>query len=139
MDVLRRFTDYSLRAMVYLALHGREKPVSTKEISTKQQISYQLACKLMQKLQKAGLVESVMGSKGGFILKRDPKTITLLEMVNSIQGPIVLNRCLVDSYSCERGKGCPVHLQLFGLQEKVNEYLSDITLEDLTKGKKKAK
>lgn len=139
MDVLRRFTDYSLRAMVYLALHGRENPVSTKEISSKQQISYQLACKLMQKLQKAGLVESVMGSKGGFILKRDPATITLLEMVNSIQGPIVLNRCLLDSYNCERGKGCPVHLQLFGLQEKVNEYLSDITLDDLTTGKKKAK
>ncbi|MHC4763303.1 MAG: RrF2 family transcriptional regulator [Planctomycetota bacterium] len=116
MDVLRRNTDYALRAMVHLAGCWDGKPVSTRQIASKEDISYQLACKLMQKLHNAKLIESSMGI--------------------AVQGPIKLNRCLSDEYECARRQYCPVQKKLIELQEKMDKYLSGVSLSDLLDGKK---
>lgn len=135
MDVLRRNTDYALRAVVNLSTHYGNEPVSTRIISVEEDISYQLACKLMQQLQNAGLVKSCMGPKGGFRLTREPSRISLLEVVEAIQGPISLNRCLLSVDACPKQKGCTVRAKLVGLQECITGYLSDITLDKLLQGR----
>ncbi len=135
MDVLRRNTDYALRAIVNLAAHYGNEPVSTRTIAVEEDISYQLACKLMQKLQNAKFVKSCMGPKGGFRLTREPSMITLLEVVEAIQGPISLNRCLLGVDACPKQMGCKVRARLVGLQECIYEYLSGITLDELLQGK----
>ncbi|MHC4242748.1 MAG: RrF2 family transcriptional regulator [Planctomycetota bacterium] len=132
MDVLRRNTDYALRAVVNLTAHYGNEPVSTKSIAVEEDISYQLACKLMQKLQKAGLVKSCMGPKGGFQLTREPAMISLIQVVEAIQGPISLNRCLLGINACTKQKGCSVRAKLIGLQESISGYLTDITLDELS-------
>ena len=135
MDVIRRNTDYALRAMVNLAGHYGNEPVSTRTLSDKEEISYQLACKLMQKLHDAKLVESCMGPKGGYRLRKKPTQINILEIIEVIQGPLSFNRCILSIDACSRQKDCPVREKLAELQKYVGNYLSDITLDELLRSR----
>ena len=140
MDIIRRNTDYALRAMVNLAENYSEEPVSVRTISQQEDISYQLACKLMQKLHNAKLLESMMGPKGGFRLKREPSKINLLEVIEAIQGPLNFNRCLLSENACGRKKNCPITGRLAELQGQVGDYLSSVTLNQVVEennGKRK--
>ena len=131
MDVVRRNTDYAVRLMVNLAHRYGEGPISTRTASTKEQVSYQLACKLMQSLQKAGLLKSSMGPKGGFTLSRKPSDISLLDIISAIQGPISMNKCVLIPKVCPQSKNCSVRDKLASLQKDINGSLSKITLDDL--------
>ena len=135
MDVIRRNTDYALRAMVNLAGHYRNEPVSTRTLSDEEEISYQLACKLMQKLHDAKLVESCMGPKGGYQLRSEPAKINILEIIEVIQGPLSFNRCLLSIDACSRKKDCPISKKLADLQKYVGNYLSGITLDELLRSR----
>jgi Rrf2 family protein len=131
MDILRRNADYALRMMFNLAMHWEEGLISTRAVSSNMDIPYHLACKLMQKLQKASLVESNLGPNGGFKLKKAPSKINFREIIEATQGPMSLNRCLVDASACERQCDCPVNKELAGLQEYIVTFLSDATLDRL--------
>jgi len=131
MDIVRRNTDYALRAMVNLAKNHHAGYKSTRLIAREEEVSYQLACKLLQKLHDAGLVKSVMGPRGGFRLARSPEEVTLLEVIEIIQGPVRLNRCLLDSRECPRSPSCPVHEKFVSLQEQMTAFMSATTLADV--------
>ncbi|MGD0597082.1 MAG: Rrf2 family transcriptional regulator [Sedimentisphaerales bacterium] len=135
MDIIRRNTDYALRAAVELAGRFGGEPVSTKEIAVRQQIPYQLACKLMQRLHKAGIVKSEMGPSGGFMLCKNPSKITVRQLVETIQGPVRLNNCKL----CRLCRCCNISPELARLQGKINEFLDGLTLGQLadTNGAKK--
>lgn len=135
MDILKRNTDYALRAMACLAKNYGKDPVSTRVISRQEDISYQLGCKLMQKLHDAGLVRSTMGPKGGFALSKEPDEIDLLTIIEAVQGPISVNRCLQEHADCPRQDKCPLTGKLKGLQDNIADYLSEATLGGLLKNK----
>jgi len=136
MDILRRNTDYALRLVVNLARRHGEASLSTRVLAEAEDVSYQLACKLMQKLHGAGLVESNMGPKGGFRLSRAPEDVPILEIIEAIQGPLRLNRCLLGDGVCERQDSCPVREKIGQLQEQMNGYLTKVTLGELAKSRK---
>lgn len=131
MDIVRRNTDYALRMMVNLARNYEKGPESTRSVAIDEDVPYQLACKLMQRLSKAGFVESCMGAKGGYRLSKMPSQINILEIIETIQGPVSVNRCLLNLGSCKRQGDCPISSRLKGLQEHLNEYLSGINLDEL--------
>ncbi|MGD1041728.1 MAG: Rrf2 family transcriptional regulator [Sedimentisphaerales bacterium] len=127
MDIIRRNTDYALRAVVELAGRFNGEPVPTKEIADRQQIPYQLACKLLQRLHKAGIVKSELGPSGGFILCKNPSKITVRQLVEIIQGPVRLNNCKLCRLSCR----CTISPELTRLQGKINKFLDGLTLRQL--------
>ena len=135
MDIVRRNTDYALRAMMNLARNHGNGLVSSRIIATEEKIPYQLACKLLQKLNNAKLVKSYMGPKGGFGLNRNPDRISVLEIIETIQAPLSLNRCLLAKNKCSKQKHCAVRPMLIELQEYIGNYLNKITLAELVESK----
>jgi Rrf2 family protein len=132
MDILRRNTDYAVRLMVGLARRSPgDESVSTRLLAKEQDVSYQLACKLMQQLHEAKLVASCMGPKGGFRLGRSPAEINLREIIEVVQGPLSLNRCLLKAGACPRAKACPVRGRIGELQDRMGQYLGGVTLAEL--------
>ena len=91
MDILRRNTDYALRVMANLTVNYNVKSVSTRHIAAAENIPYPISCKILQTLHKAKLVNSSIGPKGGFILAMAPVQITLLQIIEAIQGRVTLN------------------------------------------------
>ena len=139
MDVLRRNTDYGLRMMVNLAKHfDSSELMSARQLASEGHFSYQLGCKLLQRLGKAELVKSVMGSQGGFALGRKPSEITLLNIVDVLQGGVCLNRCLAGGKGCEFSSVCEISTKLSCLQLYIEGYLGGITLEEILQGRNKA-
>lgn len=130
-DVVRRNTDYALRLIVNLARNHNDGPVSTRAAAEEEGVPYQLACKLMQRLHKSELVKSCMGPKGGFSLGKEPSQISLRDVVETIQGPISVNRCLVAADACERQKDCGARIKLAELQRYIRDYLDRITVDEL--------
>ena len=135
MDVIRRNTDYSIRAMVHIAGRRGGEPVSNKRLADELDIPYHLVCKLMQRLGKAGFVKSCMGPKGGFYLAKDPAEISLLEIIEAIQGRIMLNRCLLGSNRCPQQAVCTIRGSLAELQDDIDGYLRGVTIKALSEAR----
>ncbi len=137
MDVIRRNTDYAIRAAVSLAVNQGKGAVSAAEIAKNEAIPYDLACKLLQKLHSRKIVKSVMGAKGGFMLKKKASNISVLEVIEAIQGPVSLNRCVLNANFCSRKRSCLVSKNLAKLQKTMNYYLKRISLKKLAGSGKK--
>ena len=139
MDVLRRNTDYALRMMVNLASHFNGEFISARRLANEGDFSYQLGCKILQKLHSAKLVKSNMGPKGGFALSRKPSEITLMEIIIALQGGIRLNRCLLGGEGGEFEPECEINTKLACLQLYIDGYLGGITLEEILRNRSKIK
>jgi len=117
--------------MVNLARHFNGELLSAKQLTNQGNFSYPLGCKILQSLAKARLVKSSMGPKGGFTLNRKPSEITLMEIINVLQGGIRLNKCLKGGEGCEFQPDCQVSAKLSCLQLYIDGYLGNITLDEV--------
>jgi Rrf2 family protein len=128
---------YAVRAMIDLALHGKEEAVPISGISKRQEISFQYVEQLLNKLKRAGIVESVRGPKGGYKLKKSPKKITIGDIIRVVEGPIDPVFCVnpekLKQRGCARAELCASRLLWAKLGEKIAEVLDGTTLEDLCK------
>ena len=138
MEILRRNTDYALRMVTTLAKHFDDgKMMSARRLATDCCFSYELARKLLQRLRDAKLVKSVMGSNGGFKLNRKPSRISLMEIINVLQGELYLNKCLADGQACEFESECEVNTKLAHLQQLLVNYLENLTIEEILQSRSK--
>ena len=132
MDIIRRNTDYALRLMTLLVDFSQQKEsLSARRLSEKAAVPYPLTCKLLQQLQKNEIVKSAMGPKGGYFLARSPSQISFLDVIQTIQGPISINRCFMGRYKCPLKGKCPLHRKLIGLQNGIIDSLQNTKLSEL--------
>lgn len=129
MEISRR-TDYALRMLLDLARSNGE-PISVRTLSGRQEVPYAFARGIARTLVSAGLAESSRGVNGGLVLARDPGDISMLEVVEAVQGPISCAVCTSDPGWCERMGGCSVHAVWTGADALMREYLGSMSLGGL--------
>jgi Rrf2 family cysteine metabolism transcriptional repressor len=123
---------YGVKAMFELALHFGEEPVSIKTIAEKQNISDYYLEQLFGSLRKAGLIKSIRGAQGGYILSRPPEKITVADILNVLEGPIEISECILDDeISCSRANYCATRLLWIKISDSVNQVINSITLQDM--------
>jgi len=105
---ITRQADYALRAMLYLTRMGPNQRSATSQIADEQRIPPSFLAKIISQLSIAGLIHTSRGARGGVTLARDPEDISILEVVEAIDGPIALNECTHDPASCVFGEECPI-------------------------------
>ena len=98
--MITRKTDYAIRCVLHLAEAGKDV-LMVNEIAKEQDIPKSFLAKILQKLAKAGIVESLRGVKGGFRLAKKPEDISLLDVVELMEGPVAMNVCAADKRKLE--------------------------------------
>ena len=121
--------NLAIHALTYLANQKQEGPVSTGQVAQYLGASENHLSKVFQRLNKARLVRSIRGPRGGFFLTRDPEKIALKEIYEAIDGPLQLHSCLLGHAECDRST-CVFGEMLSGINEQVN----NTTLADLIEG-----
>jgi Rrf2 family protein len=130
---ITRQADYALRAIYYLAKIGPGNRASTSQIAKEQHIPPSFLAKIISQLSVAGLLHTSRGARGGVTLARDIENITMLDVVEAIDGPIMLNECVEDGHGCEFEKDCPMRVMWGDIQHNIVGKLKGTTFADLIK------
>jgi Rrf2 family protein len=129
---LTKKADYGLISLKHLAVHGGRGAMSAKEMADTYKIPSPILSKVLQKLAREGFLVSEQGTNGGYRLARDPGTITALEVIRAIDGPIILTNCFTHGGDCELSEQCIVREPLRKVHEGILRLLDSITISDLS-------
>lgn len=124
---------YGLRAMLEIALNEQQEPIAIRTIAERQDISDRYLEQLLIQLKKAGLVKSIRGSQGGYILGRKSRDITVGEIIRALEGPIAPVECIseLNPEECDRSGFCVTRGIWTRLRDAISEVLDSYTLWDL--------
>lgn len=126
---LTRQGDYAVRIILDLAVHDGWQ--SAKQVAERQGIPEAFFHKTVGYLTRAGLVETARGARGGLRLARLAATITLRDVIEAVEGPVALNRCLLEGTACERVGFCPAHPVWVRAQRAFLDELQKMSIEDI--------
>ncbi len=122
---------YGLKAIFELSLHVNEGPVPLNVIASRQKIPEQYLEQIFSKLKKSQLITSVRGAQGGYFLNKDPKSITVGDVLTILEGPVALSKCIIDEGCCENANDCSTKLVWEKLKKGIEDVLNSITLQDM--------
>lgn len=123
--------DYAIRAMIHLACLPEGRVALRQEIADAQSIPASFMAKILRRLVRASLLTSARGVNGGFALARPPADISLLDIVEAIDGPLGLTECTDESGGCKFSCSCPALPVWVKVQEGVRDVLAGASLEAL--------
>jgi Rrf2 family cysteine metabolism transcriptional repressor len=130
---LSKKTDYALMAVQYMASKNSDRAVNTKEIAEEYRIPVELLAKVLQKLGKKGLVVSQNGPKGGYLLAKSPSDISVLSIIQAIEGHVGITECYHNENSqCVQMAGCNIRTPLRNIQNSIYALLDSMSIEDMT-------
>jgi len=128
---LTQASDYAILAMIHMACLPENSVALRAQIVKSCDIPPSFAAKILRSLVRAGLLQSTRGARGGFRLARPASEISVLDIIESTEGPLALARCVEAPCSCEMAEECPVQPVWVGVQAKLAEVLRGEILEDL--------
>ena len=128
---ITRQADYALRAILYLARLDPGEKAATSQIAKEQQIPPSFLAKIISQLSIAGIIQTSRGARGGVNLARNPEEISLLDVVEAIDGPVTLNECVNNPSTCSFGDNCPIHSIFCDAQAQLVKNLSEATFDKL--------
>ncbi len=126
--------EYSVRAMAVLAVYYQSEPLPLREIAEQEGISLNFLEQIFPELRRSGLITSVRGSKGGYLLSRPPNQIKIGDIVRAVEGPITPVNCLSEKEGelcCHRRDDCLTRQVWERLRDKINDVLDDVSLDEL--------
>lgn len=124
---------YATRALVEMALHHGDKPLSLKIIEENQGISKKYLTQLMSGLKVAGIVIVFRGKQGGYKLAHDPSDITLSDILSAVEGNMSIVDCVTNPDFCDRSDECMLLSTWTELSQVIKDYLKSVTLADIIK------
>lgn len=130
---ITRQADYAIRAVLYLAQLGPNQRAATSTVAQEKRIPPSFLAKIISQLSIAGLLHTSRGARGGVSLARDPKDISLLDVVEAIDGPILLNECVSDAGTCTFEDDCPLHPIWKDAQAQLVERLRNTHFDQLSR------
>jgi Rrf2 family protein len=130
---ITRQADYAVRAVLYLAQLENGMRVSTSQIASEQHIPITFLAKIVSQLSAAGVVRTTRGSRGGVTLAKPMSQISLLEVVEAIDGPMTLNDCTHDTSRCVMGDSCTVRVVWCDARNELVQRLADTKFSSLVK------
>lgn len=125
-------TDYAMRALIHIASMRDGAVVLRSEVAAAQKIPASFMAKVLRKLVHAQLLRSFRGVRGGFSLARPASEITMLDVIEAIEGPLCLTQCSAHPGDCDCSSDCPASLVWPVVQESLRTSLGRLSLEDLT-------
>jgi Rrf2 family protein len=105
---ITRQADYAIRAVLYISKLNANQRAATSQIAKEQRIPPSFLAKIISQLSIAGLLQTSRGARGGVTLAKSPEEVSLLDVVEAIDGPITLNECVHDDGTCNFGEDCPL-------------------------------
>lgn len=122
---------YGARAMLDLALNFGEGPILLRDIARRQEVSEKYLEHSITALRKAGLVRSVRGARGGYVLAKSPSQIRLSEIMQVLEGSMAPAECVDDPHICQRAQLCVTRDIWAKIKEAIDDILESITLRDM--------
>jgi len=126
--------EYALRAVLYIAQHDRDGPVSAESVAEALSVPRNYLSKTLHVLAKQGILTSTRGPKGGFRLQEDPETLTLFPIVAPFDRMQPKRVCLLGRPQCSDANPCPAHHQWKAIAEQVAGFFRDTTVAELLRG-----
>ena len=129
-----RQTDYAARVVLHLAALGEGAQVQVAEIAARRLLPPAFVRRIVARLAAAGILRTVRGARGGVQLARPPAAISLLDVVQAIEGRIVLNRCVDTPSACPLAAACPVQCAWTDATRALEERLAAVRFSTLAAG-----
>lgn len=128
---------YGVRIMLELALHFGDGPVLLKDIAERQNISEKYLWHLINPLKTMGLIKSIRGAHGGYVLAKDPAEINLRQILRILEGSLCLVDCVDDPAACDRSESCITRDIWSEASRNISQTLESVTLEKMVERHKR--
>ncbi|NMB61662.1 MAG: Rrf2 family transcriptional regulator [Chloroflexi bacterium] len=132
---ITRQADYAMRTIIFLSRLNPDEKAPTSIIAEKQHIPSSFLAKIISQLSVAGLIHTSRGAHGGVSLARSPQDISVLEVIEAIDGPVMLNECTYNPGICIFTENCPMHSMWCEMRNDLLDKLQAITFEQFSNGR----